>query len=508
MDKSFCVDNCLYHPVKLSDVDVQNIDWMSTTNGFKYISVSNVINAIGIINEEKRSLIEILCKAARENNITLEPDVIGLMEQKYMFYGGSKETFSVIARMKKKSVSKKNSDGVTTQEDDLKYIDEIECIKSLTLEKIYNTSPKALKELTNDFSEPLIRLLMMKAKTIGEQKGLLKYIKKAYAIWQKKTKILWSEHPAVGGYPEYFDTMEANIDSDRYITTSGSVPVGSNEYYQLMSQQKENLSSRLYSKDMLNAAVAALKAQIPHFVYDQPNEGLSIVYGENKKKVNLDEVIEKKAKDVVNKQLEEINATDADIDEIFADMYGQDLDDKVNQELAEEEDTEEIEGEENFEEDEVQDEWDDSYDGVFKEELNPQTIFNKLENMTYTRVTDDYPRIFVYFKVLLYLGWIENHQKNFLRWANCHWGFDWKYDYNFKFGNNIKKELRDTEMSDWNDKTCNGSDIGKAYRSLANKVLDVLAEKVNDGKIIDRMEFYKKGVKNRINDGKKLEYPF
>jgi hypothetical protein len=270
-----------------------------------------------------------------------------------------------------------------------------------------------------------------------------------------------------------------------------------------------------YSKNMVDAAIAAVKAQIPHVEYDQQNEGLSIVYGDNKGKVNLDEVIEKKAKDIVNKQFEEITATDADIDEIFADVYGQDLVDQVNKKMAEEEeqndddeDTEEIGGDENYEEDEPQEEWDDTYDGVFKEGLNPQKIFNKLEKMTYPRVTDVYPRTFVYFKVLLYLGWIENHQKNFLKWANCHWGFNWMYDYNFKFGNNIKKELRDTDMSDWGDKTCKGSDIGKAYRCLAQRVLDVFAEKVNDGKTIDRMAFYKEGVKSRINDGKKLAYPF
>ena len=160
------------------------------------------------------------------------------------------------------------------------------------------------------------------------------------------------------------------------------------------------------------------------------------------------------------------------------------------------------------EENNEENEWDETYDAVFKDELNPRQIFYKLENMTYPRVTDNYPRIFVFFKVLLYLGWIENHQKNFLKWANCHWKLNWKHDYNFKFGNNIQKELRDTDIADWDDNTCNGSDIGNAYRSLAKKVLDELAEKVNGGKIVDRITFYKEGVKSRINDGKKLAYPF
>ncbi len=153
-------------------------------------------------------------------------------------------------------------------------------------------------------------------------------------------------------------------------------------------------------------------------------------------------------------------------------------------------------------------EWDDTYDEVFKDGLNPRQIFYKLENMTYPRVTDNYPRIFVFFRVLLYLGWIENHQKNFLKWANCHWKLNWKHNHNFKFSNNIQKEFRDTDIADWDDNTCNGSDIGNAYRSLAKKVLDELAEKVNGGKIVDRITFYEEGVKSRINDGKKLAYPF
>ena len=128
--------------------------------------------------------------------------------------------------------------------------------------------------------------------------------------------------------------------------------------------------------------------------------------------------------------------------------------------------------------------------------------------MNYPRVTDDYPRFFVFFRVLLYLGWIENQQKMFLKWTNCHWNCNWKKEHNFKFSNNILKVLRDTDMMDWDKNTSKDSDIGKAYRDFAKKVLDVLAENVNDGKIIDRVEFYKEGTKTRINDGRNLVYPF
>ncbi len=153
-------------------------------------------------------------------------------------------------------------------------------------------------------------------------------------------------------------------------------------------------------------------------------------------------------------------------------------------------------------------EWDNQFDDVFDPMLDPQEIFKVLEKKSDPRVTDDYPRFFVFFRVLLYIGWIKNHQKNFLKWANCHWKLNWTKDYNFKFGNNIQKELRDTDMDKWDDKTCNGSDIGKAYRNLAIKVMSALTEKVNDGMLIDRSGFYREGVADRINDGKKMRYPF
>ena len=153
-------------------------------------------------------------------------------------------------------------------------------------------------------------------------------------------------------------------------------------------------------------------------------------------------------------------------------------------------------------------EWDDQFDDVFDSKLDPHKIFEVLEKKSDPRVTDDYPRFFVFFRVLLYIGWIKNHQKNFLKWANCHWKLNWTKDHNFKFGNNIQKELRDTDMDKWDDKTCNGSDIGNAYRNLAIKVMSALTEKVNDGMLIDRSGFYIEGVADRINDGKGMRYPF
>ena len=152
--------------------------------------------------------------------------------------------------------------------------------------------------------------------------------------------------------------------------------------------------------------------------------------------------------------------------------------------------------------------WDDSFDGVFTAGINPQKVFSKLEKRDDPRVHEFYPRFFVFFRVLLFLGWIENHQKHFLEWANHHWECGWKKPHNFKFGNNIQKELRDADMSTWNDKTCNGSDIGVAYRNLAKGVLELFSEKTDDNKIKDRVDFYKDSEACLINNGDNLDYPF
>lgn len=381
-------------------------------------------------------------------------------------------------------------------------------IVGMDLNGIYNTSPKALKELTNDFSEPLVRLLMMRAKTIGDQKGLLKYIKKAYGIWKKRTSILWSEHPAVGGYPEYFDTMEANIDSDRYITTSGSVPVGSTEYYQLMSQQKESKSSDTYSKEMVDAAIAAVKAQIPRFEYDQQNEGISIVYGGDKGKINLDEFIEKKTKDVVNQQLEEMTATNADIDEIFADVFGQDTVDQMNKKMAEEdtsdedEGTEEIEEEENYEENKPQEEWDDEYDYIFDERVRPQELKWAIEMVKSEKVKD---RRFYYvaYRILKVLKWIpvEVSESDYLRWINCHFECGWEKNQNqkkaflFNLEGSVKK-LDDLHPSEWKDNLIYGK-LGKYYRLLAISFKNTFTVTIINGKPVADSESYEH-LKDRV----------
>lgn len=367
-------------------------------------------------------------------------------------------------------------------------------IARIDLNSIYNTSPKALKELTNDYSEPLVRLLMMKAKTIGDQKGLLKYIKKAYAIWQKKTKILWSEHPAAGGYPEYFDTMEANIDSDRYITTSGSVPVGSIEYYQLMSQQRESKSSDVISKDMLATAISEVKAQIPHFEYDEQNEGLSIEYGDNKGKVNLDEVIEKKTQNVVKKQLEEMIGTKDDVDEIFADVYGQDLVNQVNKKMAEEDEECGEDEEGNYDEEEDYDEEDDNVEAprVLKNKIKEDKVIEVLRNLFSDKVKGK-RRWYVIYRVLLFIEWLRlTNQIDFINWVKSHFG--WTGIKEFR---GIQSEFTHSDPNKWNLIIIKGKrgksdneELGSDYYDFAVEVRDTFVDvDLTTGEMQDKDEF-------------------
>ena len=224
--------------------------------------------------------------------------------------------------------------------------------------------------------------------------------------------------------------------------------------------------------------------------YDKPNRQEEVIFSPEYKMVELNPEAIKKRMDEL---LVEYNRLKEMLEKFSEDETGE----------------EDMVGDENEGSDEdyvEEDEWDATYDDVFNTEINPQKVFEKLEYMDDPRVTEDYPRFFVFFKVLLYIGWIKNQQNNFLKWANCHWERGWEKTHCFKFSNNIQKEIRDAHISKWGDATL--PDISKAYRAFAIDVLSKFAEKVNGGKIIDIADFYNDGVTKRINDGKKLEYPF
>ena len=81
-------------------------------------------------------------------------------------------------------------------------------------------------------------------------------------------------------------------------------------------------------------AKAEIESKIPRFEYDEKNEGLKIITGSDNHNNGKNESLEEIIKTTVKKYLDENTATDEDIDEIFADVYGKDLVDQVNREMA------------------------------------------------------------------------------------------------------------------------------------------------------------------------------
>ena len=89
-------------------------------------------------------------------------------------------------------------------------------------------------------------------------------------------------------------------------------------------------------------AKAEIESKIPRFEYDEKNEGLKIITGagihKNGSNKSFQDIIKSTVKKYINEELE---ASDADIDEIFADVYGKDIVDQVNREMSAENDNEE-----------------------------------------------------------------------------------------------------------------------------------------------------------------------
>ena len=129
-------------------------------------------------------------------------------------------------------------------------------IARMNLNEIYNTSPSDLNSLTDHFSEPLVRLIFKKTIEIAEQKDLLEFLKKSYEIHKDRTTLKCFKNPLFDiHYPEYFDLFEANLGINRIITESGSVAVGSNEYFGLLAEtSNQNNQSQIVEQDSVDTA--------------------------------------------------------------------------------------------------------------------------------------------------------------------------------------------------------------------------------------------------------------
>lgn len=89
-------------------------------------------------------------------------------------------------------------------------------------------------------------------------------------------------------------------------------------------------------KQALSYTKAEIEAKIPYVEYDAQNESLNISDETNYLKLKPWEEVKDMIKSYVKEYMdEEIEASDDDIDEIFEEVYGKDLVDKVNSEMSE-----------------------------------------------------------------------------------------------------------------------------------------------------------------------------
>lgn len=130
----------------------------------------------------------------------------------------------------------------------------------MNLNEVYNTSPSDLNSLTDHFSEPLVRLIFKNTIEIAEQKDLLEFFKKSYEIHKDRTTLKCFKNPLFDiHYPEYFDLFEANLGINRIITESGSVAVGSNEYFGLLAEtSNQKNQSQIVEQDSVDTAEEAV----------------------------------------------------------------------------------------------------------------------------------------------------------------------------------------------------------------------------------------------------------
>ena len=135
-----------------------------------------------------------------------------------------------------------------------------------------------------------------------------------------------------------------HLESDKYITRDEVEKIISQHFKNINEQKKEEIDEEeeITNEDILKAweqamvnAKAEIESKIPSFEYDKKNEGLKIITGSDNHNNGKNESLEEIIKTTVKKYLdEETEVSDADIDEIFANVYGKDLVDKVNREMS------------------------------------------------------------------------------------------------------------------------------------------------------------------------------
>ena len=138
-------------------------------------------------------------------------------------------------------------------------------------------------------------------------------------------------------------------------------------------------------------------------------------------------------------------------------------------------------------------------DDVFDPRINAEKVASVLRDISSPHLTDNC-RWYVIYRVLHKIHWLSEHfsQKSILKWANVHFGYEWKGKQQFKFSEVDDRIKRVADISDWDEHTMTTSQ-GQYYAELRDTLIERFVEILPNGKYIDRGEFI---IGNsRINNG-------
>lgn len=159
-------------------------------------------------------------------------------------------------------------------------------------------------------------------------------------------------------------------------------------------------------------------------------------------------------------------------------------------------------GQEEEEEKKEEEKWDDTFDFIFDEKINPREVKRVIETVKSDKIKD---RRFYYvsFRILKVLKWIpiETLESDYLRWINCHFKCGWEKNKNQKkaFLFNLEgtvKDLDDLHPSEWKDDSLYGK-LGKYYRLLAISFKNTFTLTIINGKSVYNSESYEH-LKDRV----------
>ncbi len=135
--------------------------------------------------------------------------------------------------------------------------------------------------------------------------------------------------------------------------------------------------------------------------------------------------------------------------------------------------------------------WDDSFDFIFNKKVKPQEIYNALKDAIPDTKLLGRPQHYVSFRILKILKYVKSDTtvKDYLKWINLHFNYEWSSDNDLKFRINNKKEFDKLHPSKWKNINTK-SDIEESYYNYAIALKNVFTQTIENGKKVDDSESY------------------